>query len=34
MPHYQTRDGMSILGYHGVVSDSEKCEKYKDDIYT
>lgn len=34
VPHYQTRDGMSILGYHGVVSDNEKIEKYKDDMYT
>ena len=34
IPHYKTRDGISILGYHGVVSDSEKIEKYKDDMYT
>lgn len=34
IPHYTTRDGLCIVGYHGVVSDEEKETKYKDDIYT
>lgn len=34
IPHYMTRDGLCIVGYHGVVSDEEKEIKYKDDIYT
>lgn len=34
IPHYQTKDGISILGYHGVVSDEDKEINYKDDIYT
>lgn len=33
-PHYQTKGGISILGYHGVVSDEMKEEIYKDDVYT
>ena len=33
-PHYATRDGLCVLGYHGVVSDEEKATTYKDDRYT
>ncbi len=33
-PHYATRDGLCVLGYHGVVSDEEKATAYKDDRYT
>ena len=31
--HYKTRDGICIVGYHGVVSDKEKKEKYADNRY-
>ncbi len=31
--HYQTRDGICIVGYHGVVSDKEKDEKYSSNRY-
>ncbi len=34
IPHYATRDGLCVLAYHGVVSDEEKLNEYKDDIYT
>ena len=33
IPHYITRDGLCVLGYHGVVSDEDKQYKYKDDRY-
>lgn len=31
--HYQTKDGISIIGYHGVVSDQEKKDLYADNRY-
>lgn len=31
--HYQTRDGICVVGYHGVVSDKDKKEKYADNRY-
>lgn len=31
--HYQTRDGLCVVGYHGVVSDEEKQEKYANNRY-
>lgn len=31
--HYQTKDGICIVGYHGVVSDEEKKTKYADNRY-
>ena len=31
--HYQTKDGISIVGYHGVVSDDEKERLYADNQY-
>ena len=34
IPHVQTKDGLSVLGYHGVVSDQDKEKYYKDDMYT
>lgn len=33
-PHYSTRNGISVLGYHGVVSDEDKKERYANDRYT
>ncbi len=34
IPHYATRDGIAVLGYHTVVSDEEKETTYKNDRYT
>lgn len=34
IPHYVTRHGLCVLAYHGVVSDEEKRNEFKDDIYT
>lgn len=34
VPHYVSRDGLCIVGYHGVVSDEEKEVEYKNDRYT
>ena len=34
IPHYSSKDGLCILGYHGVVSDEDKEALYKDDRYT
>ena len=34
VPHYLSRDGLCVLGYHGVVSDEEKETVYKNDRYT
>lgn len=34
IPHYMTRDGLSVIGYHGVVSDEDKERDYKNDRYT
>ena len=34
IPHYSSKDGLCILGYHGVVSDEEKSTLYKKDRYT
>jgi len=34
VPHYTTCDGISVLGYHGVVSDQSKRTTYADDPYT
>ena len=31
--HYRTRDGISVVGYHGVVSDQEKQTVYADNCY-
>ncbi len=31
--HYNTKDGICIVGYHGVVSDQEKKDKYADNQY-
>lgn len=34
IPHYKTKDGLCVLGYHGVVSDEDKKNDYKNDRYT
>jgi len=34
LPHYATRDGVAVLGYHNVVSDEEKATTYRHDRYT
>lgn len=31
--HYQTKDGLCIVGYHNIVSDEEKENKYADNRY-
>lgn len=33
IPHYMTRDGLCVLGYHGVVSDEEKRNQYAHNRY-
>lgn len=32
--HYQSKDGLPIIGYHNVVSDEDKETKYKSNRYT